>query len=190
MKTIVVHTPAELKNKHPEVFEKAHNKFAEDQNEWIPWADETIESMKAVIKSAGLNTSNYSISPDSGWLRVKDFDGKDLTGQRAIAWLENNLYNDLRTPWGLKNIKDRVRYHHPAGSIPECPLTGYCADDDMLGALHNEIMDGSTLEEAFNRLGGVCAKILEGELEYIQSEESFLENINDYMYTREGVLVN
>ena len=188
MKTIEVYTPKELKELFPGAFEKAHERYIQSDFE-IPWSDDTIESMKVVFKAAGLALRDYSIdgyNPGNSSIRfdIETATG-ELTGQRAIAWLENNLFYSLRTPWGLGKIKDRVRYHHPAGSIPECPLTGYCADDYYLDALTKEILDGSTIKEAFQNLGYVAGKILEGEIEYMQSEEYFIEN--DWMeYTAEG----
>ena len=188
MKTIKVYTPAELKELFPDAFEKAHERYIQSDYE-IPWSEDTIESMKAVFKAAGLALRDYSIdgyNPGNSGLKVDiETATGELAGQRAIAWLENNLFWALRTPWGIGKIKDRVRYHHPAGSIPECPLTGYCADDDYLDALTKEILEGSTIKEAFRRLAYVAGKILEGEIEYTQTEEYFIEN--EWMeYTAEG----
>ena len=188
MKTIEVYTPAELKELFPDAFEKAHERYINSDID-IPWSDDTIESMKAVFKAAGLALRDYSIdgyNPHNSSICLDiETETGELTGQRAIAWLENNLFYALRTPWGLKHIKDRVRYHHPAGSIPECPLTGYCADNDYLDALTREILDGSTIKEAFQHLARVAGKMLEGEIEYTQSEEYFLEN--EWMeYTEKG----
>jgi len=188
MKTIEVYTPAELKEHYPEGFEKAHSDYNYNNID-IPWSDDTIESMKQVFKAANIALRDWSIDGINPRCSYVKFDIEtatgELTGQRAIAWLENNLFWKLRTPWGMKKIKDRVRYHHAPGSIPECPLTGYCADDDYLDALTKEILDGSTIKEAFQNLGYVAGKILEGEIEYMQSEEYFIEN--DWMeYTAEG----
>ena len=188
MKTIEVYTPAELKERYPEGFEKAHSDYNYNNIE-IPWSDDTIESMKQVFKAANIALRDWSIDGNNPCCSYVKFDIEtatgELTGQRAIAWLENNLFWSLRTPWGLKHIKDRVRYKHPAGSISECPLTGYCADDDYLDALTKEILEGATIEESFQRLANVAGKILEGEIEYMESEEYFLEN--DCMeYTKDG----
>ena len=185
MKTIEVYTTAELKDKYPDVFENALEKWNDTNMDFIPWSDEIVESMKAVIAAAGLRIADYNLGPYDNFLSIHDFDAEGLTGQRAIAWLENNLLNNLRTPYGLKNIDKRVKYGYKAGSIPSCPFTGYYADEDMLEGLYNEIMDGSTLGEAFTRLGYVVSKLLEGELEYQQSEECFIEQ-DHLLYTLEG----
>ena len=188
MKTIEVYTPAELKKLFPDAFSKAHERYIYSDLE-TPWSDETIQSMKEVFKAAHIALREWSIDGNNPCCSYVKFDIEtatgELTGQRAIAWLENNLFWKLRTPWGIKKIKDRVTYRHAPGSIPGCPLTGYCADDDYLDALTKEILEGATIKESFERLAYVAGKILEGEIEYMQSEEYFLEN--EYMeYTKDG----
>lgn len=191
MKTIRTYTAKELKKKYPDAFERAHKRHAEGIIE-IPWQDETMDSLKAVFKAAHIDLKDWSIGAYSqSYVRFDMGDAGNLTGQRAIAWLENNLYGPLRIKPGLKDIARRVRYGYKVGTIPPCPFTGYCADDAMLYALNDAIEHGHSLAEAFNDLASVAQKMLEDELQYIQSEESFLEDAsaNEWYYTADGTRV-
>src|SRR5687767_12059963 len=97
MKTIKVYTPAELKKKNPSAFEKAHSRWNDDNTE-IPWSGEIIDSLKAVFEHSGIALRDYSIDA-YGYSYVKfdmESDVQELKGQRALAWIENNLLADLR----------------------------------------------------------------------------------------------
>lgn len=191
MKTIRTYTAKELKKKYPDAFERAHKRHAEGIDE-IPWQDETMDSLKAVFKAAHIDLKDWSIGAYCySYVRFDMGDAGNLTDQRAAAWLENNLYGPLRIKPGIKDIAKRVRYGYKVGTVPPCPFTGYCADDAMLDALNKSISRGDSLAGAFGDLASVAQGILENELDYTQSEESFLEDsaANDWYYTADGTQV-
>lgn len=193
-KTITVYTPAELKELDYRAFERAWDKFRYSDTE-IPWSEEIIDSLKAIFKhTSGIVLRDWEIDgnyPSSS--RVKfEFDNDDvgdLRGQRALAWLENNLLSDLRYKPGILHIKERVwmseyvinlnrkngAFIHLAGELKSCPFTGYCADDDFIESLIKSVKAGDTLGEAFHNLAYEAGKMFESEIEYVNSEEYFLE---------------
>lgn len=180
-----------MKDQHPEGFDAARNKYISRSYNWeIPWQNEIIESMQEIVKAARLSIRDYSICASGGTLQIAQFDGEELVGQRAIAWLENNLYTPLRMPYGLNKIKDRVNYGYRAGSIPDCPFTGCYFDESMIETLNKSITEGYTLRDAFESLAHTASKLMEAELEYSQSEEYFLDMNSDRQYTESGVLID
>ena len=186
MKTITVYTPQELKEDFPDGYDKAYQSYR-DSVEWIPWMDEIMLSMQKIFEHSGIRLTDWEIG---AWCYSHvsfdlDDDVRDLSGSRAMAWLENNLFKYLRIPWyGEKRLKGR-KWGYKPGSIPPCPFTGYCADEDFIDALKLDILNGGTLDDAYHNLARVAQKLAEQELEYAMSEEYFLEN--DYLeYTEEG----
>lgn len=187
--TITLYTAEELKSANPEAFEKALERYQNEQAE-VFWADETIESMKEVFKASGIALREYNIDyswPSGSAVRFDmENDVFDLTGVRAQAWLENNLLSGLRIPfYGPKRweVAKYGSYYRP-GMIKPCPFTGYCADDDFLESLQKDIKDGECLGDAYKNLAVEAGKMLESELEYQNSEEHFLEQ--DYQFTYDG----
>lgn len=169
--------------------------------------DEMVDSLKALFKAAGIKLKDYSLG--NSWNRDNHvrFDMGDagaLSGKRAWAWLENNLFKSLRIykTWqdgpGLArwdgekhrhySLKDARSYGYRLGEIPSCPLTGVCYDDDFIDALREAVKDGDTLEEAFAGLASTFAKIADAEDEYRNSEEAVDESltINEYEFREDG----
>ena len=193
MKRITVYSPAELKAKYPEAFEKAHAEFAQNEND-IPWTDEIVDSLKELFKACnGVSLRGYSISDDAHRSYMKlvwsHEDIKDFTGARAQAWLENNLLSDLRIPWRGDERKRLAKYGewYRPGLIKPCPFTGVCFDEDYIESLQKDIKAGESLGDAFNNLCNVASHLIEQEYEYIASEEYFLEQ--DLQFTKEGKLI-
>lgn len=208
MNTINVYSPAELKESFPDAFEKAHRKWAYNQNE-IPWADETMDSLQGLFKAtSGVHLKNWSIGAYSySYIELEwdNEDVKDFTGARAMAWMENNLLGDLRIKANSKNyykynnsyrsidaehIKRFGKICRPymIGKIKPAPFTGYYADDEYLDAVLDCIKSGMTLEDSFLSLADTARKLFESDLEGAQSEEEFL--IQDHLqYTDEGRLI-
>lgn len=202
MKTIKVYTPAELQEKNPEGFERALEWYRDSIND-VPWMDEIMDSLKAIFKASDLRLRDWSIDgtyPGSSTVQFEmDSDVADLSGLRAMAWLENNLLGSLRLPDSYRerwHKSDCVReagldlpYYRTgkAGEIKSCPFTGVCFDDDFLDALIKAVKDGDTLQEAYQGLAFVAGKLMESEIEYEMSEEAFLEQ--DMEFTKDGYLV-
>lgn len=195
-KTITLYTAQELKDLDYRAYERALSEFQESESSDIPWVDETIDSLKEIIKQSGLTLSDWNLSTEAyrSYIKVTGFDTfyydfGDLTGQRALAWIENNLLHKLRQPY-KPMIARRAHYSTPPGHIDPYSLTGYCADYDFVRALINNVKWGCTLKNAYERLADTCAHLLEKELEYATSEENFLEtsDANDWKFTDAGEL--
>ena len=203
MKTIetTLYTPHELREAHPEGYKRALREWETRDNE-IPWCDKIIDSLEAVFKAADVKLCDYSISTCShSYVRFvfrqcepmsDPGDIAEFTGKRAMAWLENHLFGPLRTPWrGPKRWRvSRYGRAYHAGRVKPCPLTGYCADEDFMQSLVNDVRSGSTLKDAFRTLADVAAKMMGDEDEYQRSEEAFLEcDDGEPKYTEDGDLL-
>ena len=188
MKTITVYTPQELKEDFPDGYDKAYQNYR-DSVEWIPWMDEIIQSLKEVFSYSGIKLTNWEIG---AWCYSHvsfdlDEDIGNLSGARALGWLENNLLSYLRIPWyGEKRNKVRKygsEYH--AGKIKPCPFTGFFADEDFINSLKEDLKDGGCIQDAYSNLADVAKELIEAENEYVMSEEYFLES-EHLEYTQEG----
>lgn len=193
MKTIelTLYTLAELKAQHPAGYKRAHERHLATCHE-IPWQDETLGSLKAVFKAAGVKLTNWSIGAYSPSFLRCDFphdDVADFTGKRAMAWLENHLFGPLRIPWKCKSRWAVSRYgrDYRAGHVPPCPLTGYCADEEYLQSLRDDVRAGSTLKDAFRALADKAQDLLEADDEHARTEEYFDDcDDGEVKYTEEG----
>ena len=209
--TITGYTPAELQAQFPDAFKRAHERWASRQDE-IPWQDETIDSLKELLKASDVKLLDWSLGAYNRGNHIRiEFPRDEIaefTHRRAWAWLESHLFGPLRIRHAMiiddwrKHIdpatghlkrnaplRDDTRYYHTGsqlcrrgsgGEIPSCPLTGYCADEDYLGALRKSVRDGDDLMTAFESLADVCEDLLESELDYARSEECFLESSDLY----------
>ncbi len=178
---VEIYTAAELKERHPAGFARALEKHRERVREDCPWLSEIGESCKALFEAAGVKMRDWSVGAWSrSSIRAKfgNSDAAGLSGRRAWAWLENNLFGNLRVPWVGEERKKLRQYgaDYYAGKVKPCPLTGYCADEDFLEALRASVRSGDTLKEAFEGLAGKWQELLEVEIEYAESEAYFLED--------------
>lgn len=181
--TVQTYTLAELKASFPDAYQRAFDRFRDSACRWgTPWQDEVCDSLKAIFDRAGITLWDYSLPSESyrSYLRFDMGDAGDLTGKRAFAWLENNLFAGLRKPFAKPATRYAAEKRHGAkkpytlaGCTPACPLTGYCADEDFLESLRSSVRQGATLERAFSFLADECAHLLEQEEEFARSEESF-----------------
>ncbi len=213
--TITTYSISELKELFPAGYDSAlsHWQDRESYDLGIPWQDETIDSLKAVLKAAGVTLRDWSLGAYNRGNHISisftGFDGcsndeiEELSGKRAFAWLENNLFAGLRVRGNMRvddwrkqmdpqtghfrkgyKLDETARYYRTmdgklhrregkVGEVPSCPLTGYCADEDYLDSLRKAIRSGDTLKEAFSGLADVCEKLLESEAEHMQSAEYF-----------------
>jgi hypothetical protein len=197
MKTIKVYTARELKKKSKKAFECAHESFKQIQyDRGLDHADEIISSFKDIFDASGVRLLNYEIDsnyPSYSYARFSfDNNGtEDLYGQRALAWIENNLFAHLREhrPF-LSRVKKYEKWHDftKYGNIPDCPFTGVCYDDDMIESLLDSIKQGYDLKACFNRLAIKVGEIEESEWVYQLGKEYFLDesDANEYLYTIDG----
>lgn len=159
----------------------------------IHWQHELFESMKAVFDTAGIKIKDYQLGAYSYSYVKIDMDESiyNLTGARALGWIENNLLSKLRVTRAqyLKNRKDYFRYGYRIDKIKDCPLTGYCADHDFIDVLIESVKTGDCLGESFKlRLPETYVKLLEQEYEYQRSDEYITETIeaNEYEFLESG----
>lgn len=186
--TKTIYTVNELS---PRAFRRAHEEYAASARE-CPWQAETMHSLKATVERAGLSISDYCVGPYNrgNFIKLRDFKAADLTGARAMAWMENNLLGKLRVPWTGKRRCELAQYgaHYRPGLVKPCPLTGYFADDDMLDSICEALRGGDTVREAFEGLADVAARIMEDELEAATSADGFRETAeaNEWEYDEDG----
>ncbi len=124
-------------------------------------------------------------------LRVAREREQERAGLYAQTWAKETTKEQRKTL--LAQAKSLRRYtsrlHYKPGSVPDCPFTGTCYDQDFLGALIKDIeADGGTLKSAFTCLADVFTKLLEDDQEYRSTEEAFIETAeaNDWEYTEDG----
>lgn len=195
MRTIIknVYTFNELSD---EAKEKAISNYR-DSNTEIFWVDETLESLKGLFENCnGIKLKDYSLGECNSWIRV-DFTNEEVenvSGKRALAWIENNLLCNIRIPVnslavnGTRRKLAQYGRYYRAGMIKPCPFTGYCADDDFLDSLLKDIKEGSDLKTAFEGLASEYQKIINNEIEYQNSEEYITEHleVNEYEFDENG----
>ncbi len=202
MKTISVnlYSIQELKEQFPDGYKSAlehwQNRTVHDIG--IPWQDETIDSLKTLLKDAGVTLRDWSLGAYNRGNHISisfpHDDCETLHGKRALAWLENNLLCQYRAPFvsmmGSKKRREFVKYgrSYSPGSLKPCPITGYCADDEYLESLHKSLRSGDNLREAFEHLASVCMDNLERDAEAQASEDYFVDHVsaNDYEFTEDG----
>lgn len=196
MKQIIIntYTAQELKGEFPKGFERAHEQYKRSCYDYgIAWTDEIMESMKQVFEHTdGIRLKDYDIGYRGRGVTVS-FDqdeAEDLSGARAQAWIENNLLYKLRIPYEGKERKRLAQYgqYYRPGMIKPCPFTGYCADDDYLDSLRDDIKAGCTLREAFENLGNVAERLIDSEWEDQLSEEYFIDHAsaNGWTFDEDG----
>lgn len=161
----------------------------------LPWIEDIVQSLKAlVVNTRGVRLRDYSIGEYKSYIKVSfdNSDAENLSGKRAFAWLENNLINDYRIPFTGNMRKEYRKYgeYYRAGMIKSCPFTGYCADDDYIDSLYEDIKSGCTLKEAFENLATVAQRLIRNEIEAQNSDECIREHIeaNDYEFTEDGII--
>ena len=176
-------------------FEKAHQDYCESLTD-IPWQEECIDSLKTLFeKCSGVELKDWNRG-NGLTVRFSQDGTEELSGGRAMAWLENNLPHGLRAPWGLNKSDGNLHQNHDGkwcrwyapGTIKSCPLTGICFDEYYLDYLTKSLREGDTLREAFEGLAGKCAEMLESEDEYQRTEESFRDHAeaNEYEFKFNG----
>jgi hypothetical protein len=200
-KTITLYTFNELSTE-AQAYAVKQAQDARMNGGYTPWMEEIMESFTAVFKfTEGVSLMDWSIGAYSqnNMARVSfhQEEAEDFTGTRAMAWLENTLFDKLRvdayeTTNGVffrmgKNghreeikIKDARKYGYRVGEIPGCPLTGMCFDESFLEELRKDAKSGRIiLKDSFEGLAQVAAKLMEDELENYTSEEAVREDLEN-----------
>lgn len=197
MKTITknIYSIEELKENFPTGFENAHNHWKEDHASDIFWIDEIVESFKAIFQHSGIRIYKYELGGGYSHSFVRfDMDNEvyNLSGNRALAWLENNLFSGLRVN---KKFINRVKEYSGKwydftkyGEIPSCPFTGVCYDEDLIESLKKDILSGENLGDAYKNLADKASELIEAETEDQMSEEYFFQHAeaNEYEFYEDG----
>lgn len=217
MRTITtkVYSAKHLKRYYPDGFNRALEKYRENLDlEYT--SDEMMSTLKALCAAGNVKMRDWSLGAynrgNNLSVSINGEDGtEELTGARALAWIENRILGPLRAPWGLRSVKStnvklshgthnpvynvedgkpRRRWTAP-GAVPSCPLTGMCYDGDFLEDLQKSVKEGRTLKEAFEDLADLFASMLEDEYEYQGKEEQFLDaaDANHWEYEKDGTMV-
>lgn len=97
----------------------------------------------------------------------------DLSGPRALAWLENHILSPLRIPWSGPERRRLARFgpYYRPGLVKPCPLTGVCYDEDLLSTLACTLRDGATVREAIQAFFHTARTLIAQEQENFESIE-------------------
>lgn len=183
-------------------FDELTDKAKEKARDWYRdatagesyYLEDIYGSLKATFKAAGIKLTDWSLGPYNRSNQVTFDMGNagELTGARALAWLENNLFEKVRiTPAEFAERRKDFLSYGPAyrvGRLRPCPFTGMCYDDDYIDSLVKDIKSGDTLRDAFRNLADVCGRLCEQECEYQNEDDTVDESIraNEYEFTEDG----
>jgi hypothetical protein len=176
--TITVYTIAELKESFPDAYAKVHERWRErvGRDSDCPWSEETMDSLRAVVKACGGKLTKWSIGPGSySDCTVEGIDD-DSQGK---AWY---LHNVLK-PNGYTKANGHAYF--PGN----CAFTGYCADDDFLKSVWKSLCSGETLTKALEGLADDAREMMENDVEQMQEEESMVANWDHLQFTEDGTEV-
>lgn len=190
-----------------EAKDRAYQDYQEMVSDWdIPWQEETFDSLKALIEHAGFTLRDWSLGAYSrnNYIKVGiDDNVADLSGKRAMAWLENHVLGPCRIGWRpvthparrkcAASIRSYAPYHPPGSRyycapdmVKPCPFTGYVMDEVLLDALRKSLREGATVKDAFHWLADTVQDQLEAEVEHQQSREAFEQWAEDEEFTADG----
>jgi hypothetical protein len=129
-----------------------------------------------LIELGGYRLKDYSLGDSScrnNYIRLEERECDELSGKRAMAWIENNILSKLRDE---------------KGKLDAGKLTGYCMDYTLVESLRESIRTGSTIMQAFRDLVCTYVSQVDAEWENQTSEEAFLDlsDANDYQFSADG----
>jgi hypothetical protein len=193
--TINLYTIEELREQHPDTYSELYQEYRDEAAQWdLPWATETVDSLKAFIEALNFKICDYCFSTYRSYFTVHSgydpaADIEDLCNARAYAHIMNCL-EAYRIPYGCKHkkYKNYMRYGscYRAGKILPAPFTGFYTDDIYIEKTIDYVLKHGTLKEAIESLAGTITKILEEDYEQQLSEESFESWCDDDLYTSKG----
>lgn len=187
-----------------ELFPDGYKTALEDErarisnNGYCPWGEEIMDSLKAIIEAMGFIPHEWNIGPYDRaemTVRFRSSDTCDVSGKRAIAWVENHLepYRAKFVPalsarYAMPSYKENRVYNKP-GSLKSCPFTGVCFDEDFIDALRKDVKSGTSIKDAIEGLATVAQRMMEAECEYQSSEEAICEKLADDWFLENGDMV-
>lgn len=109
-----------------------------------------------------------------------DSDYCDIVGARAYAWLENNVFNDLRVKPRLVKEGKEYRKENGYDGFKECPFTGVYHDDNIYTARKifiDKLRENKTIsvKDFFEIFMNLVAKDLEDEMEAMDSDDYMMD---------------
>jgi len=171
----------------------AMEEWKENNSSVIFWESELLDSLKTLFKTANIELVDHSLGLERSYLETDlSEDVYNLSSARALGWLENNLFCNLRISRSeyLKNRKSYLKYgsDYRIGKIKPSALTGYSSDESFLEDLTESIQNGRTLGDAFNKLANKFESLLKANYKEQNSEEYIAEHIsmNEYEFTEDG----
>lgn len=177
--TRTLYTLAELKERFPDAYKKVLARWEDlcDRSGDIPWVDETMASLKAVVAACGATLRDWSIGCYSySSIKVEVEDEDDEGNTKDAAW----LIREVLRPNGYVNEKGEADFPGL------CKWTGYCADDAMIEAVYKGMLAGETLTKALGRMADVAREYMESDADAQRSEDSMDANWSDNEYTEGG----
>lgn len=212
MEQITIYNVTELKELHPDGFERAYKNWVDTvSSEPLFCQDEIMGSLKAVFKHADIDLKDWSISDSSpSWVKLSiptfwselaqdDLLVDDYTGQKALAWVKNayDLKTVKRIEFTYVNDNGRkvkgFRYDitKKDGQSWDCGFTGVCYDHDFIDSLLDDIKSGCTLSDAYHNLADKAGALFYDEYK-AQCEESYFVDhaeANDYQFLEDGTQI-
>lgn len=102
----------------------------------LAWQDEDVDTVRTIAEQMGWEYNYHSYDGVSYsvdyWLPDGDGDVGELTGKRAMAYIQNNYINSAERPkqyWSRRYGYDRrSRKSKIFHTINDCPFTGYIMD--------------------------------------------------------------
>ncbi len=158
-----------------EAKQKAHERHT--QHEQYAWADEALDSIKALAVHFNGTLSDYNID----WLEC---------GRSSLTF---NMPDDMTQKEIGARLKALGTYNRKTGKgHGECKLTGYCHDESAIDGFRIAWHPGERdLAKLMRQAGESWLQACREDFEYQLSEESFAENCdaNGYEFTEDGKMV-
>lgn len=180
MRSVEVYTLDELRSKFPEGYDAVKQRWERKcQNDgFIPWQDEIIESLKAIVLKCDFRLKNYEIGPDSySAISIETMDDQN----------EDN--NDRGRDWFRDNVLVPLEYVNADGNVyfpGNCAFTGVCFDDDLLEKVWGRLCEGKSLYESLKGMAMDASRMMEAECEYRESEEEMLIAWDEQEFLADG----
>jgi len=175
-----------------ELSEEAQNKAYSNWrgSEYYTGDGENRKTLDAFARLFRIRVKNWEYGAHGGYVKFYFTDDNNVMGEmsgiRLLKWLYNNIYEEIfptKYYWGKKTGKKR---RSKIMREANCPLTGYCIDEDILEPIYRflERPDDTAfydlLDQCFESWAGACSR----DVEFCLSFENFMETaeINGYEY--------
>lgn len=191
--TRTLYTLDEMRTIHPNGYEKICERWINQcrESSYVPWSDEIMDSLKAVMNKCDAKLTDWKIgpwSPSFVTIRVDDEYQPDDDSSDPLSAEPSTLRKD--SEWFYETILRPLGYNRcPERGVEFpglCPLTGVCFDDDMLQHVYERLARNESLTEALESLAGVASRMMESECEAQENEENMHANWGDLWFTEDG----